>query len=59
MANFQILASDHFLFFYLNLNQLHLFLWYHMDIKTQVNRNFTTSIFLFFGYLDEPRDHAV
>ena len=25
-----------------------------VDIKTQVNRNFTTSTFLFLGYLDEP-----
>ena len=54
MVNLQILANDHFLFFYLNLKQLCLFLWYHMDIKTQINRNFTTSTFLFLGYLDEP-----
>ena len=25
-----------------------------VDIRTQVNRNFTTSTFLFLGYLDEP-----
>jgi len=54
MANFQILANGHFLFFYLNLKQLYLFLWYYIDTKTQVNRNFSTRTFLFFGYLDEP-----
>jgi hypothetical protein len=54
MANFQILANERFLFFHLNLKQLYLFLWYYTDIQTQVNRNFTTSTFLFLGYLDEP-----
>jgi hypothetical protein len=51
MANFQILANDNFIFFHLNLKQLYLFLWYYIDIKTQVNQNFTTSTFLFLGYL--------
>jgi hypothetical protein len=36
------------------LKQLYLFLWYYIDIKTEVNRHLTTSTFLFFGYLDEP-----
>jgi hypothetical protein len=35
------------------------FFWYYIDIKTHVNRNFTTSTFLFFGFLDEASDHAV
>jgi hypothetical protein len=35
------------------------FFWYYIDIKTQVNRNFTTSTFLFLGLLDEAWDHAV
>ena len=34
--------------------------WYYIDIKTQVNRNFTTGTFLFFCvYLDEPWVRAV
>ena len=55
MENFQILANDLFFLYNLNWN----FFWYYIDIKTQVNRNFTTSTFLFLGFLDEPWDHAV
>ena len=37
------------------------FFWYYIDIKTQVNGNFTSSLvhFYFLGYLDEPWDHTV
>ena len=57
MANFQILAF--FFFFKLNLKQLYLFplvlsFFFYTHIKTQVNRNFSTSTFLLFWYLDEP-----
>ena len=51
MSNFQILANDDFLLFFFNLNLKQV---YYTDIKTQANRNFTASTFLFFWYLDEP-----
>jgi hypothetical protein len=57
MASFQILANDHFLFFLFEFEAI-IFasfdIIYSIDVKTQVNRNFTTSTFQFLGYLDEP-----
>ena len=60
MENFQILANDHFLFYLSWISSNYMcFFWYYIDIKTHVNRNFTTSTFLFFLFLDEAWDHAV
>ena len=45
--NFQILANDYFLPFFKFEFKAIIFIsfWYYIDIKTQVNRNFTTSTF--------------
>jgi hypothetical protein len=60
MANYLILANDHFLFILIWIWSNYIcFFWYYIHIKTQVNRNFSTSTFLFIWYLDEPCDHAV
>ena len=49
MENFQILANDHFLFYLSWIWSNYMcFFWYYIDIETHVNRNFTTSTFLFF-----------
>ena len=47
MSKFQILANDFFLFEFVAI--IFGFFWYYINIKTQVNQNFTTSTFLFFG----------
>jgi hypothetical protein len=50
MANFQILANDHFLLFEFEFEAIMFFFFgYYLHIKTQVNRNFSTSTFLFWG----------
>jgi hypothetical protein len=54
--NFQILANDYFLPFFKFEFKAIIFIsfWYYIDIKTQVNRNFTTSTFGGGGVLDKP-----
>jgi hypothetical protein len=54
MDNFQILANERFLFFSFEFEAIIFISLVLYDIQTQVNRNFTTSTFLFLGYLDEP-----
>jgi hypothetical protein len=60
ILNGQFSNFSHFLFLWIEFEAIWIcFFWYYIHIKTQVNRNFSTSTFLFFEYLDEPWDHTV